>query len=91
MKRSDADVNSYKSYSSAETRNAVSHLQAAESLHEISVKTPTLRDYFAAKAMQALITGAMSGGSPIRTMDGDDKVAAKAAYIIADAMLKERE
>lgn len=51
----------------------------------------TLRDYFAAKAMQALITGAMSGGAPIKTMGGDDKVAAKAAYIIADAMLKERE
>ena len=51
----------------------------------------TLRDYFAAKAMQAFITGAMSDGTPIRTIDGDDKVAAKAAYIIADAMLKERE
>ncbi|HBL8926501.1 TPA: hypothetical protein LTW74_001425 [Enterobacter hormaechei] len=50
----------------------------------------TLRDYFAAKAMQAFITGAMSDGTPLRTMDGDDKVAAKAAYIIADAMLKER-
>ena len=90
MKRSDADVINQKSYSSAETRNAISHLQAAESLHEISVKTPTLRDFFAAKAMQALITGAMSGGAPIKTMGGDDKVAAKAAYIIADAMLKER-
>ncbi|WP_102135753.1 hypothetical protein [Candidatus Erwinia dacicola] len=51
----------------------------------------TLRDYFAAKAMQAFITGAISDGTPLRTMDGDDKVAAKAAYIIADAMLKERE
>ncbi|ECH0841173.1 hypothetical protein FPF80_01060 [Salmonella enterica subsp. enterica] len=51
----------------------------------------TLRDYFAAKAMQAFITGAMSDGTPLRAMDGDDKVAAKAAYIIADAMLKERE
>ncbi|EOL9041309.1 hypothetical protein [Cronobacter turicensis] len=51
----------------------------------------TLRDYFAAKAMQAFIAGAMSDGTPLRTMDGDDKVAAKAAYIIADAMLTERE
>ncbi|WP_260478535.1 hypothetical protein [Enterobacter hormaechei] len=91
MKRADADLINQRSYSCAETRNAVSHLQAAESLHEISVKTPTLRDYFAAKAMQAFITGAMSDGTPLRTMDGDDKVAAKAAYIIADAMLKERE
>ena len=51
----------------------------------------TLRDYFAAKAMQAFITGAMSDDTPLRTMDGVDKVAAKAAYIIADALLKERE
>lgn len=91
MKRTDADLINQRSYSSAETRNAISHLQAAESLHEISVKTPTLRDYFAAKAMQAFITGAMSDGTKLRTGDGDDKVVAKAAYIIADAMLKERE
>jgi hypothetical protein len=51
----------------------------------------TLRDYFAAKAMQAFITGAMSDGTKLRTGDGDDKVVAKAAYIIADAMLKGRE
>ncbi|EOT0230499.1 hypothetical protein ACNKJC_000710 [Enterobacter hormaechei] len=51
----------------------------------------TLRDYFAAKAMQAFITGAMSDGTKLRTGDGDDEVVAKAAYIIADAMLKERE
>ena len=57
---------------------------------EVSSAGMTLRDYFAAKAMQAFITGAMSDGTPLRTMDGDDKVAAKAAYIIADAMLKER-
>ncbi|MGT2118098.1 hypothetical protein SPM90_09730 [Enterobacter kobei] len=54
MKRQDADVINQKSYSCAETRNAISHLQAAESLHEISVKTPNLRDYFAAKAMLAI-------------------------------------
>jgi Mrp family chromosome partitioning ATPase len=45
----------------------------------------TLRDYFAAKAMQALLSD---------TEWLTDKVikdAAKAAYIMADAMLKERE
>ena len=51
----------------------------------------TLRDYFAAKAMQAFITGAMSDGTPLNTMHGDDKEVAKVAYIIADAMLKDRE
>lgn len=41
----------------------------------------TLRDYFAAKAMQALITRiAMSGGDQARK-----------AYEIADAMLKARQ
>ncbi|WP_368526234.1 hypothetical protein [Enterobacter asburiae] len=80
MKRSEADVISQKSYSSAETRNATSHLQAAESLHEISVKTPTLRDYFAAKALQAIADPCHS-----------PELFANRAYEIADAMLKARE
>lgn len=41
----------------------------------------TVRDYFAAKAMQGLITG----GS-VNPVD-----VAKAAYIVADAMLKARD
>jgi len=48
----------------------------------------TLRDYFAAKAMQGLIA------SPRGTPDGTnatDKHYAKCAYIMADAMLKARE
>ena len=47
----------------------------------------TLRDYFAAKAMQALIA------SPRGTPDGrdaTDQYYAKNAYIMADAMLKAR-
>ncbi|HCR1961871.1 TPA: hypothetical protein ONC42_000519 [Enterobacter kobei] len=69
----------------------MSHIQAAESLHEISVKTPTLRDYFAAKAMQAIVRrydGHSFGGGPdspqYKELAGD-------AYFIADAMLKARE
>lgn len=91
MERADADVINQRSYSCAETRNAVSHTQAAESLHEISVKTPTLRDYFAAKAMQAIVRrydGHSFGGGPdspqYKELAGD-------AYFIADAMLKARE
>ena len=83
MKRSDADAASQRSYSSAETRNAVSHIQAAESLHEISVKTPTLRDYFAAKAMQGIISSDCNYGA-FSDLASD-------AYSIADAMLKARE
>lgn len=48
----------------------------------------TLRDYFAAKAMQALLSG---GG----LIDGQDTAritnAAYQAYLLADAMLKARE
>ena len=88
MKRSDADAASQRSYSCSETRNAVSHLQAAESLHEISVKTPTLRDYFAAKAMQAMISNHL-------IIDNDSagavNYASSAASKFADAMLKARK
>ena len=91
MKRSDADVISQKSYSSAETRNTVLHLQAAESLHEISVKTPTLRDHFATEALglcfaQYLNHAEVEGFSE----NWRDGVAAD-AYLMADAMLKARE
>jgi hypothetical protein len=48
----------------------------------------TLRDYFAAKAMQGMIA------SPRGTPDGKDatdKYYAKCAYIMADAMLEARK
>ena len=48
----------------------------------------TLRDYFATQAMQGLIA------SPRGTPDGKDATDAyyaKAAYVMADAMLKARE
>ena len=45
-------------------------------------KGMTLRDYFAAKAMQGLLAGTS-------TSDGDAIV--KDSYALADAMLKERE
>ena len=46
----------------------------------------TLRDYFAAKAMEGLI----SGTSLWRESDGDSEIA-ECAYAIADAMLKVRK
>jgi hypothetical protein len=48
----------------------------------------TLRDYFAAKALQGLIA------SPRGTPDGRDATDiyyAKCAYLVADAMIKARE
>jgi hypothetical protein len=43
-----------------------------------------LRDYFAAKAMQALVAKAVNE-------DEGPEVAAEAAYMFADAMIKARE
>ena len=45
----------------------------------------TLRDYFAAKAMQAMIA------HPDCATDKPAEVFARAAYVAADAMLKQRE
>jgi len=56
--------------------------------HYINHKGMTLRDYFAAKAMQGLIA------SPRGTPDGRDATDtyyAKCAYLVADAMMKARE
>jgi hypothetical protein len=55
--------------------------------HNLQNDGMTLRDYFAAKAMQGLIA------SPRGTPDGSDATDvyyAKCAYLVADAMLKAR-
>ena len=46
----------------------------------------TLRDYFAAKAMQ----GILAGDQPICKDPDPTTIIAQVAYMIADAMLKER-
>ena len=50
----------------------------------------TLRDYFAAKAMQAVFTGAVMDGLTMNQDINCDK-AAETAYTMADAMLEARE
>jgi hypothetical protein len=50
----------------------------------------TLRDYFAAKAMQAVFTGAIMDGLTMNQDIECDKLA-MVAYTMADAMLKARE
>jgi hypothetical protein len=50
----------------------------------------TLRDYFAAKAMEAMIGKMGHYGRTFQT-DGDFSLLCKDAYDMADAMLKERE
>jgi len=55
----------------------------------------TIRDYFAAKAMQAILSndGAVSRTSEAasRELVSPDCLVATSAYAIADAMLRERE
>ena len=56
--------------------------QAFPNPHRTDITGMTLRDYFAAKAMQGLLTS---------TDCSDAAIIIKDAYKIADAMLKERE
>ena len=68
-------------------RNILEHGHGVTTTHESGM---TLRDYFAAKAMQALFAGAVMDGL---TTDQDidcDKLA-MVTYTMADAMLKARE
>lgn len=83
MKRSDAGIIDSRSYDNVETRNSMSHIQAAESLHEISVNTPTLRDQFAMSALQGLLA---NQGLYIEPDD-----LSRHAYRLADAMLEARK
>lgn len=83
MKRTDAWSSQNRSSDSMERSNSISHLQAAESLHEISVNTPTLRDQF------AMLTTA--GGPCLHGLDGIELQTATAAYRLADAMLEARK
>jgi len=48
----------------------------------------TLRDYFAAKAMQAMISNSDLKNGP--AVDGVSVTIEIAAYLVADAMIKER-
>ena len=55
----------------------------------------TLRDYFAAKAMQSILRGYDAVSSfedeEVNDPEGMPKLIAKDAYIMADAMLKARK
>ena len=51
----------------------------------------TLRDYFAAKAMQAILADQYANGIYILDKDNDSEiVASNAAYAMADAMMEKR-
>ena len=88
MNRKDAGMIISSSYRGAETENVVSHLQAAESLHEISVNTPTLRDQFAMSALQGLLANQQC--TPMG-MSFEPDALSRRAYRLADAMLEARK
>lgn len=88
MKRKDAGMDISSSCRSAETENVVSHLQAAESLHEISANTPTLRDQFAMSALQGILANQQC--APF-SYEGDVEQSVRCAYRLADAMLEARK
>jgi hypothetical protein len=57
----------------------------------ITSKGMTLRDYFAAKAMQAILADQYANGIYVLDLDNDSEiVASNAAYTMADAMMKVR-
>jgi hypothetical protein len=60
-----------------------SHVNAQGETHDVEFTGMTLRDYFAAKAMQAIITNH-------KLEDCDDDVVAFNAYQLADFMLEAR-
>ena len=88
MKRTDAWSSQNRSSDSMERSNSVSHLQAAESLHEISVNTPTLRDQFAMSALQGLLANPQC--TPMGMSFEPDALSHR-AYRLADAMLEARK
>ena len=57
----------------------------------LMVKDMTLRDYFAGLAMQAILKDQYADGLYVGDLDNDAECdCAESAYIVADAMLKER-
>lgn len=57
--------------------------------YSVKERGMSLRDYFAAKAAQGFIAGAMADGTTFGTSNDAD-VVASTAYLVADAMLKAR-
>jgi len=59
---------------------------------ETNSRGMTLRDYFAAKAMQTILASQYEDGIYVGDGDNDsDDICAQSAYIMADAMLEARK
>ena len=60
--------------------------------HAAAFQGMTLRDYFAAKAMQEILASQYEDGIYVGDADNDSEhLCARCAYIMADAMLEARE
>ena len=58
----------------------------------VVAKGMTLRDYFAAKAMQVILKDQYEDGIYVGDLDNDSEdICARSAYKMADAMMKARE
>ncbi len=63
--------------------------RAGQLFQAVNATGMTLRDYFAAQAMQGFISGTLADGS--RFDPEDETILAKVAYKMADAMLEARK
>jgi len=75
---------------SAHTKDGGPAFPSHGSMGEVSHEGMSLRDYFAAKAMQAFIIRGFSGQRDMGSAEYDETVS-RFAYESADAMLKARE
>ena len=67
-------------------------IRAADAHIQKEAEQRDLRDYFAAKAMQVILQDQYLDGIYVGDSDNEsEETCATSAYIVADAMLKERE
>lgn len=78
-------------FTSIETANRMAAVEKKRKQGGDVIGTLTLRDYFAAKAMQALIASAPSGTSFGVSCEPTNNTFSRASYALADGMLKARE
>ena len=65
---------------------------APAGVSHITEQGMTLRDYFAAKAMQVILQSHYEDGVYVNDIDNDSEIdCAESAYIMADAMMKARQ
>jgi hypothetical protein len=73
-------------------KNPPAFPQQFQGTSEPSLSGLTMRDYFAAKAMQVILQSHYEDGVYVNDIDNDSEIdCAESAYIMADAMMKARQ